>query len=79
VLLFSLAASAINEFIVDNLLNLWGKILAKAICKLLEQKPAFVAKAATENKPCVDLFCQQPEIKRLTNRGRLPSAIEPRR
>jgi hypothetical protein len=76
VLIFSLAASAINEFFADNILNLRGKMLAKAIGKLLEKKPMLAGKSG---EVCAEMFCEQADIQRLMNRGRLPSAIEPRR
>jgi hypothetical protein len=76
VLMFSLAASAINEIIADNLTNLRGHMLAKAIGKLLETKPAMAGRSAEE---CARAFFAHPDLKPLMNRGRLPSAIEPRR
>jgi hypothetical protein len=76
VLMFSLAASAINEIIADNLINLRGQMLAKAVGKLLETKPAMAGRSAEE---CARAFFAHPDLKPLMNRGRLPSAIEPRR
>jgi hypothetical protein len=76
VLMFSLAASAINEIIADNLTNLRGRMLAKAVGKLLETKPAMAGRSAED---CARAFFAHPDLKPLMNRGRLPSAIEPRR
>lgn len=75
-MLFSLAASAINEFISDALMKLRGKTLEEAICRLLADKPAIAGATAPEK---AERFFEDPDIRALMQGTRRPSAIEPRR
>jgi hypothetical protein len=78
--LFSLAASAINEIIADNLVNLRGRTLKRSIRRLLESKEGLEGDGAER----VRAFYADPGIRKLKNKRILfgerdPSAIEPRR
>lgn len=74
-ILFSLAASAINEIVADNLLNLRGKTLNGAIRQLLAKKTDLPGDAQTR----AERFFEDPDIRALMKGARTPSAIEPRR
>lgn len=74
-ILFSLAASAINEVIADNIMRLRGKTLEQAIRGLLERKRDEGAPASAT----VENFYDDPDIRVLMEGMRKPSAIEPRR
>lgn len=76
VILFSLGASAINEFIADNLTRLRGRTLAKGIEQLLAKRTGLEGK---DLKKLVADFYDDPSIRALMEGDRRPSAIEPRR
>lgn len=75
-ILFSLAAAAINEFVTDYLLKLRGRTLEEAICRLLAEKDEVPGDTAPEK---ARRFFDDPDVRALMQGARRPSAIEPRR
>ena len=79
--LFSIATSAVHEFIADKLLNLRGKSLEQAIEKLLAREVTR-SNMTEDDLPSGEVlrdFYADPDIRVLMNGERLPSAIEGRR
>ena len=76
VILFSLGASAINEFVADNIMRLRGRTLAKGIEQLLAKRTGLEGRSL---KALVGDFYRDPAIRALMEGNRRPSAIEPRR
>ncbi len=77
-ILFSIAASAVNEFIADTLMQLRGKSLVQALETLLERELEKSGGKATAAE-LVEKFYADPDIRVLMNGKRRPSAIEARR
>lgn len=74
VILFSLGASAINEFVADNIMRLRGRTLARGIEQLLAKRTGLEGAALGE---LVEDFYRDASIRALMEGGRRPSAIEP--
>lgn len=79
--LFSIATSAVNEFVGDWIFRLRGKALAQAIEKLLAREAgrAGADPSVVTPRGLRDAFFADPDIRVLMNGDRLPSAIEARR
>ncbi len=78
-ILFSIAASAVNEFIADTLMQLRGKALVKAVETLLERELEMGGEGKVSAAELVENFYRDPDIRVLMNGKRRPSAIEARR